>query len=95
MPLLDPYFSCRVGFGVFEAGVFCPGLLYRSDNPIVMVSFSPDDLFLISAAVDNEIRQYTAVDGRLNLVLDTPKTGRLDNYTRAYYMNGGWFGPWH
>lgn len=61
----------------------------RSDSGIVMVCFSPDDLFLLTAAVDNEVRQYTAVDGRQNLELEIPKTGRSDNYTRAYYMNGG------
>ena len=54
-----------------------------------MVCFSPDDLFLMTAAVDNEVKQYTAVDGRQNLELEIPRTGRIDNYTRAYYMNGG------
>jgi hypothetical protein len=36
----------------------------RSDGSIVMICFSPDDTFLLSSAVDNELRQYTAVDGR-------------------------------
>jgi hypothetical protein len=66
----------------------CPS---RSDNPIVMLSFSPDDLFLLTSAVDNEVRQYTALDGRLNLIYDIPKLNRTDNYTRSYFVNGGGF----
>ena len=36
----------------------------RSDRGNVMVCFSPDDRYLLSSAVDNEVRQYLAVDGR-------------------------------
>jgi hypothetical protein len=54
-----------------------------------MLSFSPDDLFLLTSAVDNEVRQYTALDGRLNLVYEIPKLNRTDNYTRSYFVNGG------
>ena len=61
----------------------------RSDSSIVMICFSPDDTFLLSSAIDNELRQYTTVDGRLCLKIDSARTGCLENYTRSYYMNGG------
>ena len=35
-----------------------------------MVCFSPDDRYLLSSAVDNEVRQYMAVDGRLTMKFD-------------------------
>eukprot|EP00271_Cylindrocystis_brebissonii_P010026 TRINITY_DN259_c4_g1_i1.p1 TRINITY_DN259_c4_g1~~TRINITY_DN259_c4_g1_i1.p1 ORF type:complete len:955 (+),score=205.76 TRINITY_DN259_c4_g1_i1:238-3102(+) len=64
--------------------VFC----CLSANPTVMVCFSPDDHFLLSSALDNEVRQYLAADGRLHLQLDLKPTGSVHNYTRSYYLNG-------
>ena len=61
----------------------------QSSNGHVMLCFSPDDLYVLTSAVDNEVRQYLTVDGRLQAHLEMPQTGRLDNYTRAYYMNEG------
>ncbi|KAF3794274.1 DNA damage-binding protein 2 [Nymphaea thermarum] len=55
----------------------------------VMVCFSPDDRYLLSSAVDNEVRQHLAVDGRLHLKLDIATLGSVHNYTRSYYMSGG------
>jgi len=60
----------------------------RSDQGNVMVCFSPDDRYLLSSAVDNEVRQYLAVDGRETLTLDIAALGSEHNYTRSYYMNG-------
>ncbi|KAF5727277.1 hypothetical protein HS088_TW22G00967 [Tripterygium wilfordii] len=54
----------------------------------VTVCFSPDDQFLLVSAVDNEVRQLLAVDGRLHLDFDIASTGSSSNYTRSYYMNG-------
>ncbi|KAL3580439.1 hypothetical protein D5086_018274 [Populus alba] len=54
----------------------------------VMVCFSPDDHYLLASAVDNEVRQLLAVDGRLHLSFDIEPTRSSQNYTRSYYMNG-------
>ncbi|KAL8209246.1 hypothetical protein R6Q57_008658 [Mikania cordata] len=54
----------------------------------VMVCFSPDDHYLLASAVDNEVKQLLAVDGRLHLDFGIPPTGSSQNYTRSYYMNG-------
>ncbi|KAH7295969.1 hypothetical protein KP509_26G001600 [Ceratopteris richardii] len=54
----------------------------------VMVCFSRDDHYLLSSAVDNEVRQHLAVDGRLHMKYDIPPSGSTQNYTRSYYMNG-------
>lgn len=54
----------------------------------VMVCFSPDDHYLLASAVDNEVRQLLAVDGRLHLSFEIAPTGSTQNYTRSYYMNG-------
>ncbi|KAM5549513.1 hypothetical protein ABKV19_000768 [Rosa sericea] len=54
----------------------------------VMVCFSPDDHYLLVSAVDNEVRQLLAVDGRLHLNFEIASTGSSQNYTRSYYMNG-------
>lgn len=61
----------------------------RSRNGNVMCTFSPNDAYLLTAAVDNEITQYLAVDGRENLKLAVPRTGMNENFTRAYYLNSG------
>ncbi|CAI7851275.1 unnamed protein product [Closterium sp. NIES-54] len=60
----------------------------RSDRGNVMVCFSPDDQFLLSSAVDNEVRQHIAVDGRLQQRFEIAALGSAHNYTRSYYMNG-------
>ncbi|KAE8008068.1 hypothetical protein FH972_004615 [Carpinus fangiana] len=54
----------------------------------VMVCFSPDDHYLLVSAVDNEVRQLLAVDGRLHLKFEIAPTESSQNYTRSYYMNG-------
>ncbi|XP_073018747.1 protein DWD HYPERSENSITIVE TO UV-B 1-like [Primulina eburnea] len=54
----------------------------------VMVCFSPDDLYLLVSAVDNEVKQLLAVDGRLHTDFGIVSTGSAYNYTRSYYMNG-------
>ncbi|GLJ14208.1 hypothetical protein SUGI_0228050 [Cryptomeria japonica] len=54
----------------------------------VMVCFSHDDHYLLSSAVDNEVKQHLAVDGRLHTKFDIASTGGVQNYTRSYYMNG-------
>ena len=61
----------------------------HSNSGHVMLCFSPDDLYMLSSAVDNEVRQYLTVDGRLQAHLSMPQTGHSENYTRAYYMNDG------
>ncbi|XP_071697425.1 protein DWD HYPERSENSITIVE TO UV-B 1-like isoform X2 [Rutidosis leptorrhynchoides] len=55
----------------------------------VMVCFSPDDHYLLVSAVDNEVKQLLAVDGRLHLDFGIAPTRSSQNYTRSYYMNGG------
>lgn len=57
----------------------------RTDN--MMACFSPDDSHLLVSAVDNEVRQFSAVDGSLVREFDIPKTGFRYNFTRSYYMN--------
>ncbi|KVI08953.1 uncharacterized protein LOC112518830 isoform X2 [Cynara cardunculus var. scolymus] len=59
-----------------------------SSSGNVMVCFSPDDLYLLASAVDNEVKQLLAVDGRLHTNFDIAPTGNAQNYTRSYYMNG-------
>ncbi|KAI3769969.1 hypothetical protein L6452_01086 [Arctium lappa] len=54
----------------------------------VMVCFSLDDHYLLTSAVDNEVKQLLAVDGRLHLDFGIAATGSSQNYTRSYYMNG-------
>lgn len=57
----------------------------RTDN--VMACFSPDDQYLLVSAVDNEVTQYSACDGRLDQEFRIPKTNWEFNFTRSYYMN--------
>ncbi|XP_022740700.1 uncharacterized protein LOC111292537 isoform X2 [Durio zibethinus] len=54
----------------------------------VMVCFSPDDLYVLVSAIDNEVKQLLAVDGRLHMNFNIASTGSAHNYTRSYYMNG-------
>ncbi|XP_014510788.1 uncharacterized protein LOC106769616 isoform X1 [Vigna radiata var. radiata] len=65
-----------------------PCFTVSSSRGNVMVCFSPDDQYILASAVDNEVRQYLAVDGRLHLVFDIAPTESSQNYTRSYYMNG-------
>ncbi len=60
----------------------------RSETGNVMVCFSPDDEYLLVSAINNEVLQYTASDGRLERSFDIPKSKNNHNYTRSYYMNG-------
>ncbi|PHU25168.1 hypothetical protein BC332_03500 [Capsicum chinense] len=54
----------------------------------VMACFSPDDLYLLVSAVDNEVKQLLSVDGRQQTDFGIASTGSAHNYTRSYYMNG-------
>lgn len=63
----------------------------RASTGLVMICFSPDDMFLLSSAVDNEVTQYTALDGRRHTNFDMPKTNLCSNFTRAYYSCSGRF----
>lgn len=65
-----------------------PCFTASSSKGNVMVCFSPDDQYILASAVDNEVRQFLAVDGRLHLVFDIASTESSQNYTRSYYMNG-------
>ncbi|XP_028780579.1 uncharacterized protein LOC114751783 [Neltuma alba] len=65
-----------------------PCFTASSSRGNVMACFSPDDQYILASAVDNEVRQLLAVDGRLHLVFDIASTGSSQNYTRSYYMNG-------
>ncbi|KAK9715835.1 hypothetical protein RND81_06G192700 [Saponaria officinalis] len=69
-------------------GPFQPCFKASSSQGNVMVCFSPDDLYLLVSAVDNEVKQLSAVDGRLLLDFEITATGSSQNYTRSYYMNG-------
>lgn len=42
--------------------------------------------------MDNEVKQYLAVDGTLYMDLDLPKTGLNENFTRSYYTSSGRWG---
>jgi WD40 repeat protein len=60
-----------------------------SQSGNVMVCFSPNDLYFLSSAVDNEVRQYHVRDGALHLEYAIPKHHSKTNFTRSYYMNEG------
>ena len=66
-----------------------PVFARKSNQGNVMVCFSPDDRYILSSAVDNEVRQYTTDGGRLHLNLDIKKSYSKNNFTRSYYMNDG------
>ncbi|KAI3411324.1 WD_REPEATS_REGION domain-containing protein [Psidium guajava] len=59
-----------------------------SSRENVMVCFSPDDHYLLVSAVDNEVKQLLAGDGRIQMKFEIASTGSAHNYTRSYYMNG-------
>ncbi len=74
-----------------------PIFALSSNNGNVLMSFSPNDQYILTSAINNEVRQYMAVDGRLLFELEVPKarlskTEGLENYTRAYYTASGRFG---
>lgn len=54
---------------------------------IVMMSFSPNDSFFLTAGIDNEIKQYYTLHGGLHKAYDVPKLNCSNNFTRAYYCN--------
>mmetsp|Transcript_2332 Transcript_2332/g.3314 ORF Transcript_2332/g.3314 Transcript_2332/m.3314 type:complete len:1319 (+) Transcript_2332:231-4187(+) len=61
----------------------------KSSGGNVMVCFSPDDMYYLASAVDNEVKQYQTVDGRLHLDFDIKPIHSSINYTRSYYANSG------
>lgn len=61
----------------------------ESDAGHIMLCFSPDDRHLLTSACDNEIRQFSVVDGSEVLKLSMATEEKAHNYTRAYYMNEG------
>jgi WD40 repeat protein len=61
----------------------------QCNSGIVMINFSPDDKYLLTSALDNEITQFFAVDGARHSSFQIPKTGLQGNYTRAYYSSTG------
>ncbi|KAL3833282.1 hypothetical protein ACJIZ3_008018 [Penstemon smallii] len=65
-----------------------PCYTVKSSRGNVMVCFSPDDLYLLVSAVDNEVKQLLAADGRLHMDFGIVSKGSDHNYTRSYYMNG-------
>ncbi|OMO56539.1 hypothetical protein CCACVL1_26470 [Corchorus capsularis] len=65
-----------------------PCFTASSSRGNVMVCFSPDDHYLLVSAIDNEVRQLLAVDGRVHMNFNINSTGSSHNYTRSYYLNG-------
>jgi WD40 repeat protein len=56
----------------------------------MMVCFSPDDRFLLSSGVDNDVRQWNiAQGGCLDLQYQLAPTGLAHNWTRSYYLASG------
>jgi len=77
--------------GADHNAVPSPKPLYTcsSSTGNVMVCFSPNDLYFLASAVDNEVKQFLTADGRLSLAYDIPRQRSPSNYTRSYYLNGG------
>ncbi|XP_065876235.1 protein DWD HYPERSENSITIVE TO UV-B 1-like isoform X2 [Euphorbia lathyris] len=65
-----------------------PCYIASSSRGNVMVCFSPDDQYLLVSAVDNEVKQLLADDGRVHMNFEIASTGSAHNYTRSYYING-------
>lgn len=59
----------------------------NTGTEIVILSFSRDDMFLLTASVDNEVRQYFAVDGSdyMRYNTDNIKLRTGTNFIRAYF----------
>ncbi|KAK1316796.1 hypothetical protein QJS10_CPA05g01262 [Acorus calamus] len=81
-------FDKEVKMWDLRQGVSHPCYSAQSSRGNVMVCFSPDDQYLLSSAVDNEVKQLLAVDGRLHMKFNIASIGSAQNYTRSYYMNG-------
>eukprot|EP01117_Protostelium_nocturnum_P011849 TRINITY_DN4322_c1_g1_i2.p1 TRINITY_DN4322_c1_g1~~TRINITY_DN4322_c1_g1_i2.p1 ORF type:complete len:768 (-),score=257.15 TRINITY_DN4322_c1_g1_i2:100-2403(-) len=60
-----------------------------SDTGLVMLTWSPDDKFILTSGSDNEVRQYEASTGKLDIKYKIPKKNQTHNYTRSYYTNNG------
>ncbi|CAO2842097.1 unnamed protein product [Amaranthus hypochondriacus] len=69
-------------------GLLQPCFTASSSHGNVMVCFSHDDHCLLVSAIDNEVKQLSAIDGRVLLDFEIAPTGSTQNYTRSYYMNG-------
>eukprot|EP00188_Purpureofilum_apyrenoidigerum_P003086 Plantae.Rhodophyta-Purpureofilum_apyrenoidigerum.ctg3136.p1 GENE.Plantae.Rhodophyta-Purpureofilum_apyrenoidigerum.ctg3136~~Plantae.Rhodophyta-Purpureofilum_apyrenoidigerum.ctg3136.p1 ORF type:complete len:777 (+),score=111.28 Plantae.Rhodophyta-Purpureofilum_apyrenoidigerum.ctg3136:138-2468(+) len=70
-------------------GVKRPIYSRRSNKANVMVCFSPDDRYLLTSAVDNEVWQYHTYSGEVVRTYDIRPTYSSYNFTRSYFMNGG------
>ncbi|XP_020241112.1 uncharacterized protein LOC109819700 isoform X2 [Asparagus officinalis] len=81
-------FDQNVRMWDLRQGMSRPCYTTCSSRGNVMVCFSPDDHYLLSSAIDNEVKQLLAVDGRLHMQFDIASIGSSRNYTRSYYMNG-------
>eukprot|EP01094_Clydonella_sp_ATCC50884_P019953 TRINITY_DN4012_c0_g1_i2.p1 TRINITY_DN4012_c0_g1~~TRINITY_DN4012_c0_g1_i2.p1 ORF type:complete len:450 (-),score=69.52 TRINITY_DN4012_c0_g1_i2:533-1729(-) len=66
-----------------------PVFTTRSDWGNVMACWSPDDRFILTSAVDNEVRQFHASDGSLAIRYPIATVDSDSNFTRSYYMNDG------
>lgn len=58
-------------------------------SPIVMLTFSPDDSFLLLSAQDNEIEQILTATGKVHTSFSLKNTGLENNYRRSYYSSSG------
>lgn len=61
----------------------------RCKSGVVMINFSVDDTFILASAQDNEITQYTSLDGKQYSQFSLKNTGLKGNFTRAYYTASG------
>ncbi|XP_027153758.1 uncharacterized protein LOC113753729 isoform X1 [Coffea eugenioides] len=86
--LVTSSYDCDVKMWDLRQKPTLPCYTSSSSRGNVMVCFSPDDLYLLVSAVDNEVRQLLAVDGRLHTRFEISSTGSSHNFTRSYYMNG-------
>lgn len=69
--------------------ITAPVYTITTPRSLVMINFSPNDTFLLSSGVDNEVNEYLVADGRHHLRYDVPKRGSDINFTRAYYSASG------
>ncbi|XP_072978373.1 protein DWD HYPERSENSITIVE TO UV-B 1 isoform X1 [Typha angustifolia] len=81
-------FDKRIRMWDLRQGTSRPCYTACNSKGNVMVCFSPDDQYLLSSAVDNEVKQLLAIDGRLHMSFNIASVGNAQNYTRSYYMNG-------
>ncbi|CEO98308.1 hypothetical protein PBRA_006422 [Plasmodiophora brassicae] len=87
------FLTCSFDRNVKLWDVRCPGRdpIYKlsSKNGNVMCCFSPDDRHFLCSSVNNEVKQYETVDGRLNVEFRLPRHGAKSkarqSYTRSYY----------